>query len=385
MTHCIAHMVEKEETTLLDDDNDNKEITLLNELEQDNYQIKKEVLEIDARFFPDTMKIKENVLRQAYNMDKLIEYYPQHYPYTKNSIFSAIINEYKRMSVSQPTLDIIYRAFAFPEFDKYKTHIYNTAKRRRQIPDTDEEANALENSTPEKQVIDSQTLENIEFMRNNIDNPKIKEFIQQAAKDMLKDESKQKKELEDEEKITIPTPEWLEPETEEERPSWVPAGIKGRLSKTAQAAYNLSQAWLDIAIRIYRYPPEKEEDDIFYSEGIETMHALIVPGTDLKYVRDTLSYLDITYEKETQSIHSAMSKSKILTPSGKYRKVTREQIADIGPQMLLLAIHIIERFPGFIKFCIYLIREQKPHSGEFHLNRHEKLSESAFGKSSLMD
>lgn len=341
-----------------------QEKNLLRELEDENMECDRVILEHDNILFDSSSKIKEAVLRKAYNINILIKNYPNLYDFGPESIFSAIMSEYQRKGVSKTTLRTIYKAFEDPEYDIYKTHVYNTAKRR--------QTEQLEQAQGEKYIIDIQMQEHIEFMNAHIDHPRVQSWLQQQAKAITKKEVREKKELEDEEKITLPRPEWL------------PPGVEGQESLTSNAAQKLSKAWHNIAIRIYQYPPKSKQDDKFYAEGIETMHALIVPGTDLKYVRDTLSYLDITLEKETQSVHSAMSKSKILTPSGKYRKVTREQIADIAPQMILLSIHIVENIPGFIKFCLYLLREQKPYSGEFHLNRHDKLSESAFGKSSLM-
>jgi hypothetical protein len=344
-----------------------KPTDLLRELEYQITECEKTVLTEDNPLFDSRSKIIQAVLLEAYNMNLLIKHYPQLYPYRQCSIFSAIFEKYRKKSVSSATLDTIRYAFRDPEYDIYKILVYQTKKRKLA---TDQEVQ--EEGMGEKYATDLRVSEIIHFMDENADHPKLKAYMEQKSKEHVKSETRERKEREDEDKITIP------------RPDWLPPGVEGQTSLTSEAAHKMSEAWHDIAVRIFQFPPKQEEDDRFYSEGIETMHALLVPGTDLKYVRDTLSYLDITYEKETQSIHSAMSKSKILTPSGKFRKVTREQIADITPQMLLLSIHIIEKFPGFIKFCLYLIREQKPFSGEFHLNRHSKLSESAFGKSSLM-
>lgn len=358
MLQCITQMVEI-----------TQEKDLLRELEDEITQCKYIVRSKDPIYFDTYNEIKQAVLLQAYNLNLLIQHYPDLYPYPQCAIFSAIMEDYRRASVSARTLDAIYDAFKDPEYDIYKVHVYNTAKRKIQNQkELDEQAQG------EKYSIDRRVFDAIRFIQDQApDHPKIKVLTESLAKELAKQETKIRKDREEEDRITIP------------RPDWIPEGLDGQDSLTCEAAHRLSEAWHDVALRIWQYPPKKKEDDEFYSEGIETMHALIVPGTDLKYVRDTLSYLDITLEKETQSIHSAMSKSKILAPSGKYRKVTREQIADITPQMLLLSINVLQKIPGFVRFCLYLLREQKPYSGEFHLNRHDKLSESAFGKSGFVD
>ena len=371
MTSCILQMVEKEEdnnkTIYQKEEDTTKYIDLLRELQDEIRTCQNVVMSEDPVLFDSHNKIKQAVLLQAYNLNLLIKHYPEHYPYKQCSIFSAISEEYRRKSVSSKTMDAIYHAFSDPEYDVYKVHPYNTAKRKLK---TQQE---IDSEAPgEKYSIDIRLFDAIRLVEENPDHPKVQNFRQKIAKEHVKTETKERKDREDEDKITIP------------RPDWIPADLDGQDSLTYRAAVEYTKAWKDITTRIWQYPPAKENDE-FYAEGIETMHALIVPGTDLKYVRDTLSYLDITLEKEQQSIHSAMSKSKILTPSGKYRKVTREQIADIAPQMILLSIHIVQKLPGFIRFCLYLLREQKPYSGEFHLNRHDKLSESAFGKSGFVD
>jgi hypothetical protein len=338
----------------------------LKDLEQDNEAIKQRVLQLDHANYQNKIELQELVLRQAYNLDRLIKYFPHLYPYPRNCIFSAIMNEYRRKSCSSHTIKQIYDIFDYPEYDQYKIHVYNTAKRRQEI-------DIEENGQGEKYAIDMRAFQAVSYIDQNPDNPVVQNCLRRKFKEMAKQETKERKEKEDEGKETIP------------RPDFLPEGMEGKESLLYNAILKMIDTWKDIAIRVYQFPPRDAEDDQWYAEGIETLTALLVPGTDLKYVRDTLSYFDISYEKNTQSIHSAMSKSKILTPSNKWRKVTREQIADIDPQIILLALHTIEKIPGLIHFFIYLMNEQKPYSGEFHLNRHDKLSESAFGKSSMMD
>ena len=356
---CILKVVETTETI--------KEKSLLRELEDENVQCHRIVIEQSNKLFDSSSKIREAVLRQAYNLNLLIKYYPESIPYPQNCIFSAITEEYRRASVPEAAMKTIYKAFEDPEYDIYKSHVYNTAKRKLK---TQEEIDTQ--AQGEKYSVDTQIWSAIHLLETNPDHPKVKTFNEKVAKMQSRLETRQRKEKEEQDMITIPKPDWIDPE------------LDGHDSLTYRAALAYTEAWKNITTRIWQYPP-KQENDEYYARGIETMHALVVPGTDLKYVRDTLSYMEINLEMHTQSIHSSMSKSKLLTPSGKYRKMTREQIADISPQMLLLAIHIIENLPGYVAFCLYLLREQKPYSGDFHLARHDKLSESAFGKGSFVD
>jgi hypothetical protein len=342
----------------------------LETIERDNSYIENRVPELAHNNYRNKIELQELLLRQAYNINQIRIHYPERYNYPENTIFSAIMNKYRMKGVDSHTLKQIYDIFDFPEFDRYKLHIYNTAKRRQKDAIVE---NAEDSGLGEKHVIDIKVFQSTSFVEENIDHPIVQNFLRRMFKDLSKQETKQRKDKEEEDKETIP------------RPDFIPEGLQGQESLLYHAILRQIETWKDIAVRVFQFPPRTQKDDQWYAEGIDTLTALLVPGTDLKYVRDTLSYFDISYEKNTQSIHSAMSKSKILTPSNKWRKVTREQIADIDPQIILLALHTIEKIPGLIHFFLYLMNEQKPYGGDFHLNRHDKLSESAFGKSSMMD
>lgn len=333
--------------------------------ENDNKNVKKEVLEFGSEYKLKLIRLRELILRQVFNYEQLITLAPHLYPYPKNCIVKTIIEDYKISGADSDLIQQIYRIFANPEYDQYKNHVYNSARRRKEA-----DMNAMLDG--ERYAVDIQIKNTIQFLEDNIDNQNIQNWLERHTKERQKKLSREKRDLEEEDKETIP------------RPPWMPEGVAIQDSLLYRSAIKMVETWQDVAIRIGQFPPRPENDQ-WYAEGIDTLRALLVPGTDLKYVRDTLSYFDISYEKNTQSIHSAMSKSKMLTHSGKWRKMTREQIADIDPQIILLAIHVIEKIPGLMHLFIYLMDEQKPCVAEFHLNRHSKLSEGAFGNSGFLD
>jgi len=340
----------------------------IEELEQELSRVKSKGKSYDRPMSTSKMEFQAIVRQHAYILETLATYYPHLYNYPVYSIYNAIVSDYKRDHCTTHTLDLIYDAFRYPEFDKYKTHPYNPKARK-----TTDNIDISKYGLIEKQTSDSQVFNTLHFIETNRDHPSIQAFLLANHREMSKLETKTRKEKEDSQKETMP------------RPDHVPPGCDGKWSRTWQALKNHAQVIEEASIRVWQYPPAKDEDDEFYSRGIETFSAMWIPGTDLKYVRDTLSYFDIVYEMKEQSIHSAMSKSKIQTDKGKWRKVTREQIADIAPQILLLASKFVEDTPGLIHFLIYLLNDQKPYSGTFHINRHPKLSESAFGKGSFID
>jgi hypothetical protein len=349
----------------------NSVIIVIDKLEKRNSDLENQIVELDQHLYTNKLRLQEISLEYALNLELLIDNNPQNYPYPKSCIFSTLLHKFKKKGINQYTINQIYEIFKDPQYDKYKPHIYNRDKNKNTTPANTPPTNNTNNNniySAEKQAIDSQVFDKLYFIESNIDHPQIQTFLEKQVKQIKKEDTKQRKEKEDSEKVTIPTPN----ET-------------GRTSALYEAIRELINTLDDVSIRVWKYPPTDPQDDQYYAEGVSIMSDLLVPGTDLKYVRDTLSYFDIIFEMKTQSIHSAMSKSKIRTPSGKWRKVTREQIADIEPQILLLALQAIEKIPWLFRLFIYLATYQKPYTGEFHLDRHDKLSESAFGKSSFVD
>jgi hypothetical protein len=344
------------------------EIPPIEELEAKLTQVRSKGFSMDRPMEVEKTEFQSTVRSHAYILEQLSTYYPHLYNYPIYSIYDAIVSDYKRNHSTAHTMNLIYDAFKYPEYNKYKTHPYNPKARK-----TTDNIDISKYGMNEKQSYDSQVFNALHFIETAKENPTIQAYLLANHREMSKLETKTRKEKEESQKETMP------------RPDHVPPGQDGKWSRTWQALKNHAQVIEEAAIRVWQYPPAKDEDDEFYARGIETFSAMWIPGTDLKYVRDTLSYFDIVYEMKEQSIHSAMSKSKIQTDKGKWRKVTREQIADIAPQVLLLASKFTEDTPGLIHFLLYLLNEQKPYSGTFHINRHPKLSESAFGKGSFID
>lgn len=340
----------------------------IEELEHELAHVKAKGMSMDRPMYQDKTEFQSLVKQQAYLLEQLSIYYPHLYNYPVNTIYDTIISDYTRNHCTAHTLWLIRDAFKYPESNKYKQHVYDSRSRK-----PDETYDISKYGMNEKRLEDSQVFDAIHYLESNIENPTIQNYLLTKHREMSKLETKTRKEIEDSQKETMP------------KPDHVPDDQDGKWSHTWQALKGFEDIISEAAKRVWRYPPAKEEDDEFYSRGIETFSAMWIPGTDLKYVRDTLSYFDIVYEMKEQSIHSAMSKSKIQTPKGKWRKITREQIADIAPQVLLLASKFVEDTPGLIHFLLYLLLDQKPHSGTFHINRHSKLSESAFGKGSFID
>lgn len=336
-------------------------IPLIEDLEKKITDIKIEVGEIDKIIHPSKEKLHTLIIEQIETLDNLRLYYPHLYKYPQNSIFNAIIEDYKRRAISRTTLNMIYDICSYPQFDKYKHRFYKKDARTPDLKDYQAQG--------EKQIVDSQVTNTLLFMDSNLDHPSIQSWLQRQLVAQQMQEAEQRKRIQEADKITIKQPAFLN-------------GEPGRSSLLSDALFALEKTIHDCAVRVWRYPPEKIEDDEYYARGIRALNQIFIPGSDLKYVRDFRSYIEIVHEMIDQSIHSAMSHSKIDTAiTGEPRKMTREQIADIYLRYVKILLEMLEGIPGIPEFCDYLLRYQKTYGAQFHADRHEKLSESAFGSS----
>lgn len=339
-------------------------VTTENLIEYNDKLINEVIEKIEPSDFKNSLRIKEIALQILDNYIEMRKMGIWNYPETM--IIPTIIDSFKRKSAKDSTITKIYNVFAFAEYDQFKTNPFRPRKKEGVSVDNNNNNTQLIQS--EKHVIDSQIPTVLNFINSNMDHPLIKAAIERHAEMLLQKKIKERKEKEQEEKIRMPLPE-----------------NTGKESLTSQATKEHIQAWENIHARMLKYPPADPELDAWIAERINLGTAMIIPGTDLKYSRDLYSYFDMSYEKETQSVHSSQSKSKIKTATNRYRKVTREHIGDISPTFLVLAYDIVQKIPEIDALQHYLRECQKPYNGDWHLNRHDKLSESAFGKSSYMD
>lgn len=311
--------------------------------------------------------IKQIVLEYTYNLELLTDLGIRKEP--KTSIFRTLMLECNKVGISPHTRNTIYNIFNTPEYAKYKYQ-----------DDTNKKINNDPLELADRAVINDKALDTIYFLKENENNPILKTHLDNYYKERKKKEIKEKKDRLEAAMIRMQTPPGLE-------------RGEGRDSLTYRAMEQFWNIIKDNMDRIWRYPPDQKNDK-WYASGIESMAAMFVPGSDLKYARDFLSYCEIMLERVNQGIHASSSKSKIpvpehiITKSNKFvkthRPLTREQIADLEPVILNACIFIAENFPGLIHLLLYQIYEQKPYAALFAIDRHDKLSDSAFGQSTMM-
>lgn len=322
-------------------------------------------IELDASFTQNNQSFKEVCLELKDNLEKLILSKAPGYNYPVNAIVSTIVTTFQKMGMSSTGIKRIYDVFAPEEYNDYKLHIYHHELQNQNL-DTIK-------GMGEMTMANLKIKEAIAVIKANPDNAAVMSLKQELAKEEYKKEVKQRREREESEKIRIPLPDWIDKEK------------GGADSETLQALLNLNTTIKQCCQGVFRWPPATDKDDEFYADGINTLTKAFEPGADAKYARDTLSYLDIVHERYSQSDHSAESKSKIQTARGDFRGMTREQIAAFAEKWLLFCHDALEKLPGVYHFNMYLREVQKRYSADWRILMHPKLSESAFGNSSLLE
>ncbi|MDN5844739.1 MAG: hypothetical protein L0H53_00520 [Candidatus Nitrosocosmicus sp.] len=386
----------------------------LEEKEQDQYVISsqdliqkglhsdREAIECDLSSENSRRRLKMITLERAFDMETLVSRREKGYEYPVDVIFSIIYWNYQRLGMSASGLEYTREIFADKQYDKYKSGIYLKQtlqnRARQDIPlniATLEQLQAIEIES--ENIAIRKALATIEA---NMDNPLLKEKIPVYSSQILKEEKKEKEELKELETVRISKPEPRETKFSD---------ILGEISQLAEKAQE----------RVIAYPPS-DEDDLYLKNGMSIIRDYLRSISDLKFCRSMYSWFDIVFEKYSQSTHSAMSKSKILSIMNEARKVTREQIdakdpilikiaaritgaapfvlggvgmlikdvfADMieteNPALIHVAIRIIELAPYLLSQDAYKDKYQAPYTADFHKRRHNKLSESSFGNSTM--
>lgn len=345
------------------------------DLEIRNNTIAKEIVAEGDKAMTQKMKIVTLAREWAYNLEQMVDRDLVLWP--KDTIYGTILENLRKQGISAVGRIHIYEAFSSPEYNKYRryrkisTSASVKAVEPQIAPPTPSPLVLKKIYDEEKAADDIQVNDALFIIEQNLEHDTVKAHLQKHFVQYEKEQKRSRQQEKDLSKICMEKPEPRE----------------SRLSEMLKHLAVLTEIAAD---RVETYPPKTEEDDIYFKNGVSILIDWMQSIADLKWSRSIYSWIDIDNEKHTQSTHSAMSKSKIESASikhpeinGMLRKVTREQIDAKDPIILDLAARIIEACPFLIALDIYKDSCQAPWNGGFHLRRHDKLSESAFGNSSL--
>ncbi|MDR4490841.1 MAG: hypothetical protein R2685_08060 [Candidatus Nitrosocosmicus sp.] len=398
------------------------------DLEIRNDTLANEIVNESDKAMNQKLKIKTLVLEYADNLEQMVE--RKLVPWSKEMIFSIILNNLKIKGISYVGEQYVYGAFNYPEYNKFKyfrNHGWNQQQKqqgqqqdkeddnnKKQIPTTTttktKTVTAEQNNKfvdIEKAVISSRVNDALLTLEQNLDHPAVIERLEKHYLRIDKERKKAKQQERDLAKICMEKP-------------------KPRESTLQELLLQLEKICPVAATNVFNYPPDPK-DDLYFKQAVSIIIEWVQSLADRKWSRSIFSWIDIQLERTEQSTHSAMSKSKIFCRSDilqelneMQRKVTREQIdakhpVIIGmakrltemaefvlggpwaiikevfaelieqehPLVLTIASRIVQRCPPLIAMAYYKDTYQAPWNAGFHVMRHDKLSESAFGNSTM--
>jgi hypothetical protein len=397
------------------------------DLEIRNDTIANEIVDESDKAMNQKLKIKTLVLEYADNLEQMVD--RKLVPWQKEMIFSIILNNLRLKGITGVGEQYVYAAFNYPEYNKfkyYKNYAWNsntnpaattTQKKQLQQQSDNNKSSLLPSAQVvnqdskfldiEKTVISSRVNDALLTLEQNLDHPSVIERLEKHYLRIDKERKKAKQQERDLAKICMEKP-------------------KPRESTLQELLLQLEKICPVAATNVFNYPPDPK-DDLYFKQAVSIIIEWVQSLADRKWSRSIFSWIDIQLERTEQSTHSAMSKSKIFCRSDilqelneMQRKVTREQIdakhpVIIGmakrltemaefvlggpwaiikevftelieqehPLVLTIASRIVQRCPPLIAMAYYKDTYQAPWNAGFHVMRHDKLSESAFGNSTM--
>lgn len=378
----------------------------VSDIETRNNRIKREMIEVGGAANTQKERIVTLVKEWAYNLELLVD--NKLVQWGKDVIYSTILANLHKDGMSDVGMQYVYDVFKNPDFNRFK--VSKNLPSSSPAPLTSLLAQQKKALEIEKQASEIQVNDAIYTLELHTDNARVKEWKRKQLVILEKEVRKEKQLQKDLDKICMEHPE-------------------PQISSFYDALKKLSKVSDIVAERVRKYPPLSKDDDQYFTSGVMLYLRWLQSIADLKNSRSNYSWIDIKMEQNNQSTHSAMSKSKIEAMfrseefknlQGMMRKVTREQIdakapviidiarqvtlcaailwGEMGavirdvfqelideghPLLLNIASRIIENSKPLITIDIYKDMCQAPWNAGFHVRRHDKLSESAFGNASL--
>jgi len=334
-------------------------------LHNENDGLVKNILDLDQQIMQKEFSIKMLVLQMASNLQELYTFGEFQYPIS--CIYSVITRNLELKGVSIGTRHRVWEIFSQPDNRKY---MYSTNEL------------ALISDSKENQIVETELKQFSEQVKQAFD------VIEQAS-NIVKNDAKTRQILQD---VTIKVGELapklvdkcdkagicLPQRTQKEEPV--------RIRKEDPADNDLT-GWLTLLIeeltkvrdKFLVYRTKDPAEMRHFCAGVKVHVQLLRSLSNDKWARNIWYWLGVIKQKVDQSNHSAQSMSGIFGRITGKRNLTREQIKAKTPMVLQFAQEFIENSPGYWDMCYASTKLRETNIGDFHNDRHEKLSDSSIG------
>jgi hypothetical protein len=346
--------------------NSTEQLDRIKYLQGENDNLAKDILEIDNEVLQKQITIKQLILQYASNLEEL--YTLGDFQYPISCIYSVIVRNLELKGVSPVTKNYLWKLFSAVENRRY---MYST-----------NELAALELDQQAKQAVVAE-LTQVEDKLNEafllIDNVNLE----------LKPDAKSRQILQN---ITIRISE-LSPKLVDKCDR---AGIALPTRQLKDEPIRIKKedpqdndlcGWLRLLIvelqkvhdKFLEYRTKDPEEMRWYTRGVKVHVQLLRSVTNDKWARNYYTWLGVIKQKVSQSNHSAQSLSGIWGQITGKRNLTREQIKAKTELVLQFAQEFIENSVGYWDLMYASTKLRENRIGDFHNNRHEKLSDSSIG------
>lgn len=344
--------------------NKEQQVERIQELEKENENLAKQVVEIDNYIKKNQITLKSMVLQMASNLEEC--YTLGQFQYPISCIYSVIIRNLELKGISEGTKDYLWSIFSQNDNRKYMYSVNELASL-----DIDNEAReTLKTELTQLQNSVNTALTTIQKVEAKTDHMS-RQLLQhvtmeiQAIAPKLVDKC-------DRAGIALPYKTVKDD----------PIRIKKKDPKDNDVC-----AWLRLLIeelqkvhnKFLVYRTEDPAEMKWYCRGIKVHVQLLRSLSNDKWARNYWTWLGVIKQKVGQSNHSAQSLSGIWTKIRGKRNLTREQIKAKTEMVISFAQEYIEASPAYWDLMYASTHLREPDIGEFHKNRHEKLSDSSIG------
>lgn len=344
--------------------NKTEQVQRIEKLHIENDNLVKDILEIDNQIRQKQITVKSLVLQMASNLEELYQLGEFQYPIS--CIYSVITRNLEAKGISIGTRRWVWSIFTSQENRKY---MYST----NELASLDLDAAAKEAIKPELSELKTMVNEALTIVSNveakhDLDTRELLQHVTIQISELAP------KLIDKCDKAGIPLPaRQLKDE---------PVRIKKLDPKD-----NDLTGWLELLIeelekvkekfKVYR--TEDPNEMKWYCAGVKVHVQLLRSLSNDKWARNIWYWLGVIKQKVGQSNHSAQSMSGIWGKITGKRNLTREQIKAKTEMIIEFAQEFIENSPGYWDLMYASTHLREPNIGDFHNDRHEKLSDSSIG------
>lgn len=331
-------------------------------LHDENDVIVKDILEIDNQIRQKQITVKSLVLQMASNLEEL--YTLGDFQYPISCIYSVITRNLEMKGISAGTRRYVWIIFAQADYRKYMYSINELAQIDLESKDV---------IKPEIKELESQVNEALDTIK------KVEAKQDISTRQLLQHITIQVNELApklvdkcDKAGIALPARKLKDEPVRIKKLDPKDNDLTGWLELLIEELQKVHDKFL-----VYRTVDPK--DMKWYCSGVKVHVQLLRSLSNDKWARNIWYWFGVIKQKVGQSNHSAQSMSGIWGRITGRRNLTREQIKAKTEMILAFAQEYIECSPAYWDLMYASTHLREPNIGDFHNNRHEKLSDSSIG------